>query len=55
MQSKKEIENVLNRLLPGPQCEQFLQMLEHVQDKSSKVKGWSSIHSPDDLVDYDSL
>ena len=55
MQSKKEIENVLNRLLPGPQCEQFLQMLEHVQDKSSKVKGWSSIHSPDDLVGYDSL
>jgi UTP--glucose-1-phosphate uridylyltransferase len=55
LQSKKEIENVLNRLLPGPQCEQFLQMLEHVQDKSSKVKGWSSIHSPDDLVGYDSL
>jgi len=55
LQSKKEIENVLNRWLPGPQCEQFLQMLEHVQDKSSKVKGWSSIHSPDDLVDYDSL
>jgi UTP--glucose-1-phosphate uridylyltransferase len=55
LQSKKEIENVLNRLLPGPQCEQFLQMLEHVQDKSSKVKDWSSIHSPDDLVGYDSL
>jgi UTP--glucose-1-phosphate uridylyltransferase len=55
LQSKKEIENVLNRLLPAPQCEQFLQMLEHVQDKSSIVKGWSSIHSPDDLVGYDSL
>lgn len=55
MQSKKEMENILKRLLPEPQCEQFLQMLEHVQDKSSKVKDWSSIHSPDDLVDYDSL
>jgi UTP--glucose-1-phosphate uridylyltransferase len=55
LQSKKEIENFLNRWLPEPQCEQFLQMLEHVQGKSSKVKDWSSIHSPDDLVDYDSL
>jgi len=55
LQSKKEIENILNRWLPEPQCEQFLQMLEHVQGKSSKVKDWSSIHSPDGLVDYDSL
>jgi UTP--glucose-1-phosphate uridylyltransferase len=55
LQSKKEIENVLNCWLPGPQCEQFLQMLAHVQDKSFKVKDWSSIHSPDDLVGYDSL
>ncbi|MFT4577314.1 MAG: UTP--glucose-1-phosphate uridylyltransferase [Nitrospinales bacterium] len=55
MESKKEIDNVLNRWLPGPQCEQFLQMLEHVQDKSSKVENWSSIHSPGDLVGYDSL
>ena len=55
MQSKKEIENILNRWLPGPQCEQFLQMLGHVQGRSSKIKDWSSIHSPDDLVDYNSL
>ncbi len=55
MQSKKEIENFLNRWLSRPQCEQFLQMLEHAQGKSSKVKDWSSIHSPEDLVDYDSL
>ena len=55
MQSKKEIENILNRWLPEAQCEQFLQMLEQVQGKSSKVKDWSSIHSPDGLVDYDSL
>jgi UTP--glucose-1-phosphate uridylyltransferase len=55
LQSKKEIEIFLNRWLPKPQCEQFLQMLEHVQGKSSKIKDWSSIHSPDDLVDYGSL
>lgn len=55
MQSKKEIEKILNRWLTGPQCEQFLQMLEHVQGRSSKIKDWSSIHSPDDLVDYNSL
>jgi UTP--glucose-1-phosphate uridylyltransferase len=55
LQSKKEIEILLNRWLPEAQCEQFLQMLEQVQGKSSKVKDWSSIHSPDGLVDYDSL
>jgi UTP--glucose-1-phosphate uridylyltransferase len=55
LQSKKELENILNRWLPGPQCEQFLQMLEHAQDKSSKINDWSSIHSPDNLVGYDSL
>lgn len=55
MQSKKEIENFLNRWLLEPQCEQFLQMLEQVQDKSSKITDWSSLHSPDDLVGYDSL
>ncbi len=55
MQSKKEIENILKRWLSGPQIEQFLQMLEHAQDKPSKVKDWSSIHSPNGLMDYDSL
>jgi UTP--glucose-1-phosphate uridylyltransferase len=55
LQSKKEIENFLNRWLPEPQCKQFLQILEHAQGQSSKVRDWSSIHSPEDLVDYDSL
>jgi UTP--glucose-1-phosphate uridylyltransferase len=55
LQSKKEIENFLNRWLSESQSEQFLQMLEHAQGKTAKVKEWSSIHSPDDLLGYDSL
>jgi len=55
LHSKKEIESILIRWLSESQCSQFLPMLERGKGKSSKIEDWTSIHSPDDLMSYDSL
>ncbi len=57
LQNDQEIENILSRILPSPQREQFGRMLSQLQKGDGKSLDWASIHSPNDSmqVDYHSL